>query len=246
MHTKKILAMLTLASTATAMAACADPTTSTSTADTTTGAATSTTSHYDISSIPTVDEIAALVPDSIKKRGTLRNGASTGYAPAEYMDADGQTPIGYDIDINKALAKVMGLNEGTTNHAEFPTIIPALGTKFDVGISSFTITSEREEQANLISYVEVGSAYGVAAGNPKNFDPTDPCGKTIGVQTGTAQEDYATELSEQCVADGKDKITIMPHAVVSRAKRFDKSLRRAPTLCPTRVTAASFMPKPGI
>ena len=211
MHTKKILATLTLASTMTAMAACADPATNTSTADTTTGATTSATSHYDVSSIPTVDEIAALVPDEVKERGTLRNGASADYAPAEFLGDDSQTAQGYDVDINKALAKVMGLNEGTTNHAEFPTIIPALGTKFDVGISSFTITSEREEQANLISYVQVGSAYGVAAGNPKDFDPTDPCGKTIGVQTGTAQEDYATELSEKCVADGKDKITIMPH-----------------------------------
>ena len=115
------------------------------------------------------------------------------------------------MDINRALAKVMGLGDGTTTHAEFPTIIPALGTKFDVGISSFTITSEREAQTNLISYVEVGSAYGVAAGNPKNFDPTNPCGATIGVQTGTAQEEYATKLSDQCVADGLDTITIMPH-----------------------------------
>ena len=164
-----------------------------------------------MAAIPTVDEIAALVPNEVKTRGTLRNGASADYAPAEFLGDDSQTAQGYDVDINKALAKVMGLNEGTTNHAEFPTIIPALGTKFDVGISSFTITSEREEQANLISYVQVGSAFGVAAGNPKIFDPSNPCGKTIGVQTGTAQEDYATELSDQCVADGKDKITIMPH-----------------------------------
>ena len=190
------------------LAACADPT-STSGSESTSAAAT--TASYDMSKIPTVDEIAALVPDEVKERGTLRNGASADYAPAEFLGDDSQTPQGYDVDINKALAKVMGLNDGTTNHAEFPTIIPALGTKFDVGISSFTITSEREEQANLISYVEVGSAYGVAAGNPKNFDPTNPCGKTIGVQTGTAQEDYATELSDKCVADGKDKITIMPH-----------------------------------
>ena len=211
MHTKKILAALTLASTTAAMAACADPTTSTSTADATTGATTSTTSHYDVSSIPTVDEIAALVPDDIKKRGTLRNGASTGYAPAEYMDTDGQTPIGYDIDINKALAKVMGLNAGETKHSEFPTIIPALGTKFDVGISSFTITSEREQQVNMVSYLNVGSAWGVAAGNPKNFDPSDACGATIAVQTGTAQEEYATTLSDECVAAGKSKITVMPH-----------------------------------
>ena len=198
------------------LAACADPTStnsstssSTSGTDTSTGAVT--TASYDVSKIPTVDDIAALVPDEVKQRGTLRNGASADYAPAEFLGDDSQTAQGYDVDINKALAKVMGLNDGTTNHAEFPTIIPALGTKFDVGISSFTITSEREKQANLISYVQVGSAYGVAAGNPKNFDPTDPCGKTIGVQTGTAQEDYANELSEQCVADGKDKITIMPH-----------------------------------
>ena len=89
-----------------------------------------------------------------------------------------------------------------------------------MGISSFTITSEREEQANLISYVEVGSAYGVAAGNPKNFDPTNPCGKTIGVQTGTAQEDYATELSEQCVANGKDKITFETYVQMAYFERI--------------------------
>lgn len=211
MHTKKILATLTLASIATTMAACADPTTSASTADATTEATASTTSHYDVSSIQTVDEIATLVPDDLKERGTLRNGASTGYAPAEYMDTDGQTPIGYDIDINKALAKVMGLNAGETKHSEFPTIIPALGTKFDVGISSFTITSEREQQVNMVSYVNVGSAWGVAAGNPKNFDPSDPCGATIAVQTGTAQEKYAATLSDECVAAGKNKITVMPH-----------------------------------
>lgn len=157
------------------LTACADPTsTSSSTSGSDTSATTAATTSYDVSKIPTVDEIAALVPDEVKARGTLRNGASADYAPAEFLGDDSQTPQGYDVDINKALAKVMGLSEGTTSHAEFPTIIPALGTKFDVGISSFTITSEREEQANLISYVQVGSAYGVAAGNPKNFDPTNP------------------------------------------------------------------------
>ena len=173
MHTKTIFTMLTVATAATALTACADPTTTTSSGSTPAATASSATS-YDISSIPTVDEIAALVPDDVKKRGTLRNGASTGYAPAEYMDADGQTPIGYDIDINKALAQVMGLNAGETKHSEFPTIIPALGTKFDVGISSFTITTEREQQVNMVSYLNVGSAWGVATGNPKNFNPSDP------------------------------------------------------------------------
>ena len=186
MHTKTIFATLAIAGAATALTACADPTTSTGSGGATTTATASSTTSYDVSSIPTVDEIAALVPDDVKKRGTLRNGASTGYAPAEFMDTDGQTPIGYDIDINKALAKVMGLSSGETKHSEFPTIIPALGTKFDVGISSFTITTDREQQVNMVSYLNVGSAWGVAAGNPKNFNPSDPCGTTIAVQTGTA------------------------------------------------------------
>ena len=213
MHTKTIFATFAIASAATALTACADPTTSTGSGGATTTATASSTTSYDVSSIPTVDEIAALVPDDVKKRGTLRNGASTGYAPAEFMDTDGQTPIGYDIDINKALAKVMGLSSGETKHSEFPTIIPALGTKFDVGISSFTITTDREQQVNMVSYLNVGSAWGVAAGNPKNFNPSDPCGTTIAVQTGTAQEEYAATLSDECVAAGKSKITVMPHGL---------------------------------
>jgi len=215
MHTKTIFATLAIAGAATALTACADPTTSTGSGGETTTATTSSTTSYDVSSIPTVDEIAALVPDDVKKRGTLRNGASTGYAPAEFMDTDGQTPIGYDIDINKALAKVMGLSSGETKHSEFPTIIPALGTKFDVGISSFTITTDREQQVNMVSYLNVGSAWGVAAGNPKNFNPSDPCGTTIAVQTGTAQEEYAATLSDECVAAGKSKISVMPHELVA-------------------------------
>ena len=211
MHSTMILAALTATAAAVALTACADPTTNPTTATQNTPSTPASVTPYDISSIPTVDEIAALVPDEIKKRGTLRNGASTGYAPAEYMAADGQTPVGYDIDINRALAKVMGLNEGVTQHSEFPTIIPALGTKFDVGISSFTITSEREAQVTMVSYLNVGSAWGVAQGNPKNFDPSNPCGTTIAVQTGTAQETYAQQLSSQCTAEGKEKIAIMPH-----------------------------------
>lgn len=207
-------AALVLAATASvALAACSDPTTSSSSASSESGAAESSSTAvtpFDVSTLETVDSVAALVPDAVKQRGTLRNGASTDYAPGEFLADDGQTPVGYDVDLVKALAKVMGLNEGTTETAGFDTILPQLGTKFDIGASSFTITAEREQATNMISYVEVGSAYAVAAGNPKNFDPANPCGTTIGVQTGTYQQDYAQELSDQCVADGKEKIEVMP------------------------------------
>ena len=208
---RKLPAALLLTATASmALAACSDPSTS-STSQSGEGA-TSTTAveSFDTSSIETVDEIAALVPAAVKERNVLRNGASTDYAPGEFRAEDGQTPVGYDVDIVNALAKVMGLEEGTTTHAEFPTIIPGLGSKFDIGASSFTITEERLAETNMISYVEVGSAYAVAQGNPKNFDPTNACGTTLGVQNGTYQQEYAEHLSEECVAGGNEAIKVMP------------------------------------
>ena len=160
---RKLPAALLLTATASmALAACSDPSTS-STSQSAEGAVSATAiESFDTSSIETVDEIAALVPVAVKERNILRNGTSADYAPAEFRAEDGQTPVGYDIDIVKALAKVMGLEEGTTTHAEFPTIIPGLGSKFDIGASSFTITEERLGQTNMISYVEVGSAYAVS------------------------------------------------------------------------------------
>ncbi len=219
-HKPATAALLALtAASALVLAACSDPGATTQSASDPNGAAASggaantDVTPFDVSQIPTVDEIAALVPDEVKTRGTLRNGASADYAPGEFRASDGQTVVGYDADLTRALAKVMGLKDGTTSHAEFPTIIPSIGTKFDVGISSFTINSEREQQTNMIAYVQVGSAYGVAQGNPKGFDPAQPCGKTIGVQTGTAQEEYVNKLSEECVSAGNEAITVMPHDV---------------------------------
>ncbi len=209
---RTIPAALILATTASlALAACADPQTSSTHPD----------SHseqdspsaivpFDVSSIETVEAIAALVPDAVKERGILRNGASTDYAPSEYLADDGQTPIGYDVDLVQAIARVMGLKEGVTYTAGFDTILPQLGSKFDLGASSFTITPERLEAANMVSYVEVGSAYAVAKGNPKSFDPANPCGTTIGVQNGTYQLDYVSQLSDACLAKGEKKIEIMP------------------------------------
>lgn len=205
-------AALVLATTASlALAACSDPQTSSTSAESGAGQSASTAVvPFDVSTLEAVDSVVALVPDAVKERDVLRNGASTDYAPGEYLADDGQTPVGYDVDLINAIARVMGLDEGTTQTAGFDTILPQLGSKFDVGASSFTITPERLEAANMVSYIEVGSAYAVAKGNPKGFDPANPCGTTIGVQTGTFQLDYASELSDKCVAEGKEKIEVMP------------------------------------
>lgn len=163
-----------------------------------------------IESIKKDPSIAAIVPDDIKKSGTLRNGVATNYAPTEFIDTDGSTVIGYIT----AVSKLMGLKVATTN-AAFPSLIPALGSKYDVSVSAFTITLEREKQVTMASYFKAGFSMAVPKGNPKKISPDDLCGHTVAVQTGTAQETAAQHKSKQCVKAGRKPIDLLSYATTN-------------------------------
>ncbi|WP_130864928.1 ABC transporter substrate-binding protein [Acidipropionibacterium timonense] len=213
MHKLARLAPASLAVLALALSGCthASEDTPATTSSGSGSAATAQTNDALIASITKDDAIAKLVPADIAKKGTLANGAAANYAPAEFIDADGSTIVGYDVDYVKAIAKVMGLTSTTTNGA-FPSLIPAVGTKYDISVSSFTITAEREKQVNLVSYFKAGFGMAVPKGNPKKIDPTDLCGHSVAVQTGTAQETAAQDKSKKCTAAGKKAITILSYA----------------------------------
>ena len=151
---------------------------------------------FDTGSIQKDDEIAALLPDSVAGDGTLTVGADTSYAPAEFLAEDGKTPVGFDVDLSKALAAVFGLKENTVS-STFDSIIPSVGSKYDIGISSFTVTKERMEAGDFVTYFKAGSTFVVQKGNPKKIDTSNLCGVKVAVQTGTTQEE-----------DGKDAIDI--------------------------------------
>ncbi len=170
-------------------------------------AAASGSSTFDPSTVAKDDTIAALLPDKVKSTGTLVVGSDTSYAPAEYLGEDGTTPIGYDVDLAKAIAGVLGL-KAKVQSADFTGIIPAIGSKYDVGISSFTINADREKQVNMIEYFNAGEAFAVPKGNPGNIAttgaPDNVCGKTVGVQTGTVEDDeLAGAVTKACTDAGK-------------------------------------------
>ncbi|WP_062318422.1 ABC transporter substrate-binding protein [Demequina maris] len=165
---------------------------------------------FDLAAVEVDEEAAALLPADVADRGTLRVGMETTYAPAEYVDVDGVTPIGYDVDIATAVAAALGL-EVDIQSAAFDSIIPGIGTKYDAGISSFTITPERVEVADMTSYLSVGEAFAVAAGNPSGISADDLCGATIALQTGTVQQDEATQMAADCEAAGMDALEILTY-----------------------------------
>ena len=163
---------------------------------------------YDVSGVKKDDAIAKMLPDYVTKDGKLTIGMDTSYAPAEFLAADGKTPVGFDVDIAKALAGVFGL-EADPETANFDSIIPAVGAKYDIGISSFTVTKERLEAVDFVSHFDAGSAWAVKKGNPNKVDTSDLCGKKVAVQTATMQETEANKIAKQCEADGKDKLEVI-------------------------------------
>ena len=171
------------------------------------GSDAATITSYDVSSVEKDDTIAALLPESVTKDGKLTVGTNPSYAPAEFLDADGKTQIGYDMDLARAMGNIFGLETEIVS-SNFDTIIPAIGSKYDLGIAAFTITKERMESVDFVSYFTAGMGYAVAAGNPKNVDENDLCGLNVAVETGTVEEEAINKTAKQCKADGKKDITI--------------------------------------
>ena len=168
------------------------------------GSDAATITSYDVSSVEKDDTIAALLPESVTKDGKLTIGTNPSYAPAEFLDADGKTQIGYDMDLARAMGNIFGLETEIVS-SNFDTIIPAIGSKYDLGIAAFTITKDRMES---VDFFTAGMGYAVATGNPKNVDENDLCGLNVAVETGTVEEEAINKTAKQCKADGKKDITI--------------------------------------
>src|SRR5712692_9962623 len=103
--------------------------------------------------------VAAEVPAAVKSKGTLAVAADATYAPNEFIAPDGHTVIGMYADLAKALAGVMGLKAKLAN-ATFDSILPGLAAKkYDLGMSSFTDTREREKIVDFVTYYSVTTAF---------------------------------------------------------------------------------------
>jgi polar amino acid transport system substrate-binding protein len=149
------------------------------------------------------DSLAAKVPADIKAAGKLVIGTDSSYAPSEFLDTDGKTVIGFDVDLFNAVAQKLGLTTEWQS-ATFDSIIPGVASaKYNVGVSSFTINADREKEATMISYFSAGTQWAAKTGS--TITPDTACGKKIAVQTGTVQVDDITAKSKKC---GAQKITI--------------------------------------
>ncbi|HYH25321.1 MAG TPA: ABC transporter substrate-binding protein [Blastococcus sp.] len=162
----------------------------------------------ELPSVEADDALAAMVPDAIAEDGTISVGSDTTYAPSEFLAEDGETVIGFDVDLFTLVAQKLGL-DAEFETAPFDNIIAGVGSgRYEVGVSSFTINPERLAEATMVSYFSAGTQWSTRTGNPDDVDPDDACGLSVAVQTGTVQVEDLTARSEECTAAGEEAIDI--------------------------------------
>jgi polar amino acid transport system substrate-binding protein len=151
---------------------------------------------------------AGKVPAKYKSKGTLTVASDASYPPIESIGGDGKTVVGMDADLAKALASEMGLKANVTN-ATFDAIIPGLASgKYDLGMSAFSDTKEREKTVDFVTYFTAGTSfYTKAQGGPTVNTLADLCGKTVAVEKGTTQQADAEAQSKKCGAKAVKVLT---------------------------------------
>ncbi|MFF3460101.1 ABC transporter substrate-binding protein [Streptomyces sp. NPDC002730] len=157
-----------------------------------------------------VDAVAAKVPDAIRKRGTLRIGASADASPPlGFYATDDKTRIGAEIDIATLIVDTLGLKPQFEEVSWENLFVGLDSSKFDGVLSNVTVTEERKEKYDFATYRLDNLAFEAKKGTGWRVKgPKDVAGKTISVSSGTNQEKILVDWSEQNVKAGLKPVDI--------------------------------------
>ncbi len=130
------------------------------------------------------------------KEGVLQVGIEIGYPPMEYLDADGVTPIGFDVEVANALGEKLGMDVELVDTA-WDGIFSSLDSdRYDCIISAVSITKERQENYNLTAPYIANKLVLVTASDLGVDSPEDLAGYSVAVQTETTADEYMKGLQE--------------------------------------------------
>jgi polar amino acid transport system substrate-binding protein len=149
---------------------------------------------------------------SFVKGGSVTLCTDPTYAPMEFFEHAGdKQPVGFDIDLARALAKRWGAQLRIIT-LEFTGLLPGVQAgRCDMVLSGTFITPERLKNFSGVPYI-VSSMVLMAKADQKGVaKPEDLAGKTLSVQAGTVYEKRAHALSDELVKAGKPAITIQSY-----------------------------------
>lgn len=146
----------------------------------------------------------------IQEAGKLTVLTEPGFAPFEYIDAEGNI-AGVDVEICNKIAEKLGVTLEMVS-AEFDAIIPAVQTgKADLGAAGITATSERAKQVDFsVNYVDTGIYIIVPEGSPIASGDDIAAGVTVGVQRGTTSDLFVSDTDAEVT-----QFSTVPDAIVA-------------------------------
>lgn len=183
---------------------------------------------------PTVTQdatIAAKVPAAIKNSGKLTIATDPNYPP---MSFNASSPQGVDIDLANATAQVLGLQPQITSIPFDALINNVTSGTSNVGWAALTVTAEREQQADFVSYYSTGLAWLEKTGS--SFNPDSPCGTTVAVGNRTSvMADATKNIKQKCQLAGALPISIVYANSQTQAAEMVLSGQATVTLADTPV-----------
>lgn len=162
------------------------------------GSTTAASAPASTSGTPAPSSSAIAIPSAIRSKGTLVVATDPTYAPNEFVASNGTTIEGMDIDLVNAIAQKLGI-KADVQKATFDAIIPGLAARrYDVGMSSFTDTREREKTVDFVTYFNAGTSFYVRRGGPNITTIADICGHKVAVEKGTTQATDVQAQNKKC------------------------------------------------
>jgi polar amino acid transport system substrate-binding protein len=175
------------------------------------------------------------------KEGVLTVGMEIGYPPMEYFDTDGKTPIGFDVELTKALAAKLGLGFEFVDTA-WDGIFAGVDTeKYDCIISSVTYTDERALSFNFTKPYVANSQLLVV----RNDSPVKPKSleEVVGLRLTYQAETTSDTLATEWIAANNVKVDVYEYDKVMNC--FDElTINRVDVILVDSVVAAEYLSRP--
>jgi polar amino acid transport system substrate-binding protein len=154
-------------------------------------------------------------PKRLAGKGILTYCTDISFPPLEYYDTKTQQPIGFDIDLAKALAAEIGLKAEFKNIG-FDGIIPAMQAgQCDAIISGLNDNPARRQVVDFVDYSFLGNSLIARSDSTFYFKTLEEAsGRTVATETGTTLEEDLKKANDNLKAAGKPllKVTALPKA----------------------------------
>jgi polar amino acid transport system substrate-binding protein len=154
--------------------------------------------------------LAQTLPADIAASKTVRVAMDAEYPPLETHNPKTNDLEGFDVDLNQAIAKKLGVKlEFQDGPFEQMTLSLKSG-RVDIIFSGFYDLPKRRGDFTFIDYLKAGGQFYKLKSDTAVKTATDLCGKTISTLRGTNYPDTTKAWSDKnCVAAGKPPITVI-------------------------------------